>query len=363
MTLPLSGPISLSMINTEIGKAANSISSLNDAGVRALLGKPSGAISLSDGYGKSGAHWDDQSPMLNGSGNPYSGFGGLVWCPSLSLYAAMSTWGEIYTSPTGAVWTYKPDLRDKTTGTMRIYSGLLWTGSALIASMYYNASYIYSSPNGATFTAAAAGPNNPMSAANYNSATGQLVVGCMGGYLNYSTNIGASWTATNGTRPNSYNEMQSIANNGTTWLVGCYPDGLTSTTNFTAWTNRTPPTFAVRNVMFLNNTWIVTGSLGELYFSTNLTSWTETMNLKNIFNGTSSNGLVLAWNGTYWLAGGLNGQLAKSTDLVNWTSVGWLSSLSGWSNMTIGAICWANNKWIALGEGNGKVAISNAGSQ
>jgi len=52
MSLPSSGIISLNAINAELGKSATGQLSLNDSDVRALLGKASGQISLSDAYGK-----------------------------------------------------------------------------------------------------------------------------------------------------------------------------------------------------------------------------------------------------------------------------------------------------------------------
>lgn len=55
MTLQSSGPISLGDINTELELGATSTISLNDAGVRDLGDVASGAISLSDFYGKSNA--------------------------------------------------------------------------------------------------------------------------------------------------------------------------------------------------------------------------------------------------------------------------------------------------------------------
>jgi hypothetical protein len=54
MTLPSSGVITLAQVNQELGRASpyNQTISLNDTVVRTLFRKPSGAISLSDGYGK-----------------------------------------------------------------------------------------------------------------------------------------------------------------------------------------------------------------------------------------------------------------------------------------------------------------------
>jgi hypothetical protein len=52
MALPSSGPISLSQVNVELELSATAQIGMNNAAVRTLFGKPSGAISMSDGYGK-----------------------------------------------------------------------------------------------------------------------------------------------------------------------------------------------------------------------------------------------------------------------------------------------------------------------
>jgi len=53
MALPTSGVLSMSQVNTELGKAADAVISLNDTAVRTLAGVPSGAIAISNLYGKS----------------------------------------------------------------------------------------------------------------------------------------------------------------------------------------------------------------------------------------------------------------------------------------------------------------------
>lgn len=53
MTLQASGAISLNQINVEMGLSGTAKISLNDAAVRQMLEKPSGAISMQNAYGKS----------------------------------------------------------------------------------------------------------------------------------------------------------------------------------------------------------------------------------------------------------------------------------------------------------------------
>lgn len=77
MTLPTSGPISLSQVDTEIYAASStSTISMNDSIVRLLFGVPSGAISMNQGYGKTMVTLTITSTILNF--NMYSAATGSV---------------------------------------------------------------------------------------------------------------------------------------------------------------------------------------------------------------------------------------------------------------------------------------------
>ena len=76
MALPSSGTITAAMINVELGRASNAPFNLNDSAVRALAGKPSGAISFSDFWGKSSYFCPKllASSTLNLYSDPWGGF-------------------------------------------------------------------------------------------------------------------------------------------------------------------------------------------------------------------------------------------------------------------------------------------------
>ena len=99
MTLPASGAISLRDVNVELGLPIGNPISLNDTAVRTLFGKPSGSISLADGYGKSNSQL-----AFNTTGGIYvtnygDGEGGYS---SVNIYADGTIVYQAYTSGAAA---------------------------------------------------------------------------------------------------------------------------------------------------------------------------------------------------------------------------------------------------------------------
>lgn len=97
MTTP-TGTISMSDVNTELGKSSTSLISLNDSDVRTLAGVSSGTISLSDLQGKSSAtvSTPDVSASSTTSGGGYAST--AIWWD----YSTLKRWTRVSDSGTAA---------------------------------------------------------------------------------------------------------------------------------------------------------------------------------------------------------------------------------------------------------------------
>jgi hypothetical protein len=73
MALPSTGPLSMSQVNTELGRSSTATISLNESAVRTLAGVPSGAISFQNLRGKSALSVSATSVSGFNSGFAFSG--------------------------------------------------------------------------------------------------------------------------------------------------------------------------------------------------------------------------------------------------------------------------------------------------
>jgi hypothetical protein len=98
MTLPSSGAISLSQVNTELGYSSTAQISLNDSAVRTLFGESSGVVDFNSGHGKANQFFFNISGGQNL--NLHSLAIAAGWNQSSQLWATVT--GNIGSTSTGA---------------------------------------------------------------------------------------------------------------------------------------------------------------------------------------------------------------------------------------------------------------------
>ncbi len=104
MTLQSSGAISLGNVNTELGRSSTAAISLGETAVRALAGVSSGAIALSNLYGKSNVAFTPNGGTSAGAPVALSDYGSLNASVTISCtQAATWTWTKTGTGGSASV--------------------------------------------------------------------------------------------------------------------------------------------------------------------------------------------------------------------------------------------------------------------
>ena len=115
MTLPSSGTIRTSQVNTELGLPTNTSIRLNQTSVRRLadITTPNSTIAMSNLYGKTwfgGVYTNQTGLAATTFGTAY--VYGLVWTGS--IYVAVGSSGRVATSTNAVTWTYQSGLSTAT---------------------------------------------------------------------------------------------------------------------------------------------------------------------------------------------------------------------------------------------------------
>ena len=135
MTLPASGTISMSQVSVELGRSSTATTSLGETAVRTLAGVSSGAIAMSNLYGKSaGPSWTPNGGASAGTAVMLSDNTGSVSIPSSVAISCTQT----------AVWNWTRS--GNTNGTATVVNG----GSA--TSITFSLPNPTSTPRTCTFT-------------------------------------------------------------------------------------------------------------------------------------------------------------------------------------------------------------------
>lgn len=296
----------MAQVNVELGKSSAANISLNDTDVRTLARVPSGAIQLSDLYGKSdvGRSWSTVTTGFDWYGVATDGSG--------NWYTTTSTGYTPYSTNNGSSWN----------SSLRPSTAALW-GAGYLAGSWL------SSQNGNTrilrttsiSTAATVVYNSFQTLRNSNVNDGYFIQGADNG-VSYYTNDGTTFNSQPSIGANSaYSGIYVAALNRTVAIGGVaaqskYKNSAPSTA---AWTGSCT---GLGTGVLYNAAWsptlsmcVVVGSLG-IYYSTNLIDFTQAANP----SGVALYGVCWVPPANRFIAVGAGGAVVTSQNGIDWTS-------------------------------------------
>jgi hypothetical protein len=211
MTLPASGAISLSAVNTELGLSSTAAITMNDSAVRTLFGVASGAITMNNGYGKTRTiSFSGFDALASFNGSTTRGEAYAIAVNSSGVMAAVgfvvaypSSKASYTRSTDGSTWTTPATING--TSTISRMSGIVALPSGKFVAVGYDpvtnngGGYVATSADGSTWTTPTSIGSCNWNAVCYNPTAGRIVaVGDDGGggqVSSYSDNQGASWSS------------------------------------------------------------------------------------------------------------------------------------------------------------------------
>lgn len=318
MPLNASGPISIGgstvgqSINLELGRAGTAQSNLNETALRTLANVLSGAISMSNFYGKSGVAVPGETWTNRLYGVTYNG---ITYSSALGLYVAVGDQGIIQTSPNGTTWTFR------TSGVYGL-SQAAWSPALARFVVVGNSGTILTSSDGITWTSQTSGTANQLRGVTWSVTFSMFIaVGASGTIL--TSPDGITWTARTSPLNQQFNAVaagggfslyiMAVGNSGACIVSS---DGITWTTQATGIGNSYNDVIYV-NSYSSNGLWILVGTGGAIR--------TFGGTLGTATGRTSGVGSVTITS--ICLAGGVStaivtvsGLISTSTDGITWTS-------------------------------------------
>lgn len=315
MTMVSSGEISIGgsatsgglnrSINVELGLSATATSSLNNAAFRTLAGVPSGAISLSNFYGKTNA-----PPTLNWVKRTSLPWAGTSTLSSIAfgngVFVGVNASGNAYYSSDGINWTLGNEVTASTNSLKYVGYG----NGAFVAVTWFTSEIDYSTNNGANWYGAT-DPASGYSAGSVVYGDGQWICS-LNGITLYSVTGPSSWSIA------PYSPSSVVASDSMIYVGGYFYAGTGNSIYRSTGYNQ--PWTQVHNkgsvLVYGNGTFLGASITSNgVSVSTNGTSWT--------FNPYTTNGpkAVIAMtygNGVFLAADADNDKVWISTDGTNW---------------------------------------------